>query len=58
MPSMPYVTFMGDNLTERTMQFTINILDDMIIEGDQTFNVSIMGTNSTIEFIIVDENSK
>ena len=59
MPSMPYVTFMGDNLMERAMQFTINILDDMIIEGNQTFNISIVGTNnSTIEFTIVDESSK
>ena len=58
MPSMPYVTFVSDNLTERAMQFTINFLDDMIIEGNQTFNVSLLGTNSSIEFTIIDDSSK
>ena len=59
MPSMPYVTFIGgDNLMQREIQFTINFLDDMIIEGNQTFSVSILGTNSTIEFTVLDESSK
>ena len=59
MPSMPYVTFTGgDNLMERVMQFTINFLDDMIIEGNQTFSVSILGTNSAVEFTVLDESSK
>ncbi len=40
------------------MQFTITIVDDMIIEGNQTFNVSLVGTNSTTEFTIIDESSK
>ena len=58
-PSMPYVTFTGgDNLMERAMQFTINFLDDTIIEGNQTFSVSILGTNLAVEFTILDESSK
>ena len=58
MPSMPYVTFMGDNLMQRVTQFTLNILDDMIIEGNQTFSVSLLGTTSTLEFTVIDESSK
>ena len=58
LPSSSYVTFTGDGLMERARQVTVSVLDDMTIEGDQTFTVSLANTSESIEFTITDTNSK
>ena len=42
---------------ERARQITVSVLDDMAIEGDQTFTVSLANTNESVEFTITDTTS-
>ena len=54
LPPSPYVMFTGDGLMESARQITVSVLDDMAIEGDQTFTVSLANTTESIEFTITD----
>ena len=53
-PSNLNVLFIGDGLMERSVQYSILFLDDMIVEGNQTFTVSVVDTMESIEFTIID----
>lgn len=57
-PQNPNVFFTGDGLVERGVEYTISFLNDMIIEGNQMFTVSVVNTTESIDFTIFDTTGK
>lgn len=57
-PNTSIVVFTDDGLMQRAEPFTVSFLDDMVVEGNETFTVNLVDTNDNIVFTIIDTNGK